>query len=101
MSSSQIGRDAFKKRRIFETSISNYHGIIMTVMKSRFPRLKPKVIRYRCYKKFDAKNSLSDVKLAKFDVVDDPEQAYDNLACTFRKLVDKHAPLKTKSVTGK
>ena len=83
MSSSQIGRDAFKKRRIFETCISDYHGLIMKVMKSRLPRLKPKVIKYRSYKKFDAKNFLSDVKVAKFDVVDDPEQAYDNLACTF------------------
>ena len=65
-------------------------------MKSHLPRLKPKVIKYRSYKKFDAKNFLSDVKLAKFVSPEDPEQAYDNLVCTFGELVDEHAPLKTK-----
>ena len=46
------------------------------------------------------KNFLSDVKLPKFDVFEDPEQAYDNLVCTFRTLVDKHAPLKMKVSRG-
>ena len=35
-----------------------------------------------------------------FDLVEDPEQAYDNLVCTFCKLLDKHAPLKTKVLRG-
>ena len=90
----------FQNTSVFETGMSDYHGLVITVMRSHLPRLKPKVIKYRSYKKFDAKNFLSDVKVAKFDVVDDPEQAYDNLTCTFRKLVDKHAPLKTKVLRG-
>ena len=69
-------------------------------MRSHLPRLKPKVIIYRSYNKFDANNFLSDVKLAKFGFVEDPEQAYDNLVCTFRKLVDKHAPLRMKVLRG-
>ena len=90
----------FQKTSVFETGISDYHGLVMTVMKSHLPRLKPKVINYRSYKKFDEKKFLSDVKLAKFDVGKDPKQAYDNLVCIFRKLVDKHAPLKTKVLRG-
>ena len=43
---------------------------------------------------------MSEVKLAKFGAPDDPEQAYNNLVCTFRKLVDKHAPQKTKVLRG-
>ena len=31
---------------------------------------------------------------------DDPDQAYDNLVDTFRKLVDNHGPLKTKTPRG-
>ena len=94
MSSSQIGLEAFKEPFGFETAINDYHGLAMTVKKSHILRLKPNVIKYRSYKQFDAENFLSDVKLAKFDVVRDPELASDNPIYTFRKLDDKHAPLK-------
>ena len=79
-------------KKTFETGISDYHGLVISVMKSDLPRLKPKIIKYRSYKKFDGKNFLSDQ--------DDPDQAYDNLVCTFKKLVDTHAPLKTKVLRG-
>ena len=55
----------FQKTSVFETGISDYHGLVITVMRSRLPRLKPKVIRYRSYKNFDAKNFLSDEKAGK------------------------------------
>ena len=90
----------FQKTSVYETGISDYHGLVITVMKSHIPRLKPKVVQYRSYKTFVAHNFLSDVKLANFNVPKDPDQAYDNLVCTFRKLVDKHAPLKTIVLRG-
>ena len=90
----------FQKTSVFETGISDYHGLVISFMKSHHPRLKPKILKYRSYKKFDEKNFLSDVKLANFGVFVDPDQAYDNLVCTFKKLVDKHAPLKTKMLRG-
>ena len=42
----------------------------------------------------------SDLKLANFGAPDDPDQAYNDFVCTFRKLVDKHASLKTKVLRG-
>ena len=81
---------------MFETGLSDYHGLVLTIMKSHLPRLMPKVIKYRSYKNFVPENFLSDVKLGNFGATEETEQAYDNLVCTFRKLVDKHAPLKTK-----
>ena len=42
-----------------------------------------------------------DVRNANFDCsIDDPDKAYENLTDVFRKVVDKHAPLKTKIVRG-
>ena len=38
--------------------------------------------------------------IANFEDFDDPDQSYDNLVYTFRKLVDKHVPLKTKMLRG-
>ena len=69
---SQIDRNAFEKLRF---------------LKSHLSRLKPKVIKYRGYKKFDKKKFLSDVKLPNFSTFDDPDQAYDKLVSTFQKLV--------------
>ena len=40
----------FQKTSVFETGLSDYHGLVMTVMKFHLPRLKPKVIKYRSYK---------------------------------------------------
>ena len=57
---------------MFETGLSDYHSLVITVMKSYLPRLKPKVIKYRSYKKFDTENFLSDLKLANFGAPDDP-----------------------------
>ncbi len=53
-------------------------------------------MKYSNYKNYDARSFLIDVNLWKFSSVADPDEAYDNLVSTFRNLVDKHAPLKTK-----
>ena len=40
---------------------------------------------------------MKDVKKAKFECDDhDPDKSYDHLTKTFRDLVEKHAPVKTK-----
>ena len=70
-------------------------------MKSCIPRLKPKKIVYRSYKIFSPENFLSDVRNANLKgISDDPNLAYEDLVCKFRKIVDKHAPLRTKTVRG-
>ena len=37
---------------VFETGLSDFHGLVSTLMKAHIPRLKPKLIQYRSYKKF-------------------------------------------------
>ena len=67
-------------------------------MESCIPRLEPKKIVYRSCKKFSPANFLSDVKNANLGCIsDDPNVAYEDLVCNFRKIVDKHAPLRTKN----
>ena len=36
---------SFQKTSVFETGLSDYHGLVVTVLKSHIPRLKPKVIQ--------------------------------------------------------
>ena len=64
-------------------------------------RLKPKIIRYRNFKKFDEAGFICDVKKFKFYIdSNDPDEIYEHLVKHFRTIVDKHAPLKQKTVRG-
>ena len=53
---------SFLKTSLFETGLSDCHGLVMTFMKAVVARLKPKIIRYRSYKRFDPKKFLQGVK---------------------------------------
>ena len=70
-------------------------------MKSHIPRLKPKTIIYRTFKNFNSNDFLLDVRNIGLDCnVDDPNNLYTDLSVKFRKVVDKHAPLKKKFLKG-
>ena len=93
---------SFQKTSVFETGLSDYHGLLATAMKSTVPRLKPKQIKYHSCKKFVPENFLSDVKHAQIECDGaNPDKAYDHLTNTFHNTVhDKHAPIKTKFLRG-
>ena len=38
---------------MIETGLSDFHKMVVAVMKMHFPKMKPKVIRYRKYKTFN------------------------------------------------
>ena len=64
-------------------------------------RLQPKKIFYRKYKFFDETAFLADVEAENFDCnTDDPELNYENISQVFRTIIDKHAPLKQKTLRG-
>ena len=91
----------FRKTPAFETGLSECHSLIAIYMKSCTPSLKLKKIVYRSYKKFSPANLLSNVKNINLGCnSDDPNVACEDLVWNFRKIVDKHAPLRTKTVTG-
>ena len=92
---------SFQKTAVFETGLSDYHSLVATTMKINISRLKPKQIKYRSYKKFVPGNFLNDVKYAQFECNEtNPDKSYDPLTNTFRNIVDKHAPVKTKFLRG-
>ena len=92
---------SFQKTAVFETGLSDYHGFVAPTMKQTIPRLKSKQIEYRSYKNFETDNFLNDVKHAQFECDEtNPDKSYDYLTNTFRNIVDKHAPIKTKLLRG-
>ena len=67
-----------------ETGLSHYHKMITTLFRQHFSRLRPKVITYRNYKKFDGENFLNDLKETNVRVGEkEPNQNHQSLTKTF------------------
>ena len=91
----------FQNATVFETRLSDFHGLVSTLLKAHIPCLKSKVIKYRSCKKFDPGRFLHDVRNTDFKAdSNDVELCQRNLSSAFREPVDKHAPLKTKIRRG-
>ena len=90
---------SFQETQVFETGLSDFHKLVVTVLKSTFPKSPPKVITYRSYKSFsndlfrDDLNSL----LSKENMTLD----FTSLASFTKIFIDtlnKHAPIKKKYI---
>ena len=82
----------FQKLNIFETGLSGFHKLTFTVLKAYFQKQKPKVIRYRIYKKFDNnlfRNDLLNKLLSKNVQTKD----LDSFKATAQYIFDMHASL--------
>ena len=85
--------NSFQSTKTLSTGLSDFHKMVLTVLKNKFVKLKPKEIKYRCYRtinreifRFELNSSLSGVSsLEEFDD-------------TYLRILNKHAPIKTKTV---
>ena len=86
---------SFQGTSTTETGLSDCHNLISTFMRSFVSRLRPKIIFFRNYKKFDETKFLSDLKNKNFSFTSaDPNENYLFLTNSFSKIVKKHIPLK-------
>ena len=67
--------------------------MVFTVLKSTFPKEKPKEIIYRNFKNFDLNNFKNDIR-TNMQLVDN----YDGFEKEFLKVLNNHAPLKKKFI---
>ena len=79
----------------FETGMSDFHQLIITICKVKPDKLPPRIIRYRDYNNFETKafNSKLQVSLKNFDI---NNSSFIELKTTFMQLLNKVALLKTK-----
>ena len=91
----------FKHSKAIETSISDYHKMILTAWKSHLPKHHAKLIYYRNFKNFSTDSFLQDLQQAPFHLCENPGNA-ENSFMTFEKIfcsvVNAHAPLKKRLV---
>ena len=77
------------------TGLSDLHKMVVTVLKTTFPKQGPTVINYRNYKNFKETVFRNDLReeLRRIEPLD-----LHSFETTFDKVLDKHAPIKKKYV---
>ena len=84
---------SFINTSVVESGLSDHHKLILTVLKSKFTKLKPKTVEYRSYKNFNETSFRSDLqeKLSKISTL-----RYNEFESRFLDVLDTHAPCKRK-----
>ena len=81
---------------MIETALSEFHKIIVAVMKMHFPKMKPHVVSYRKYKDFHNEtfwDSLRHKLNTQRQILN--EKGFDAFSTTRTEMFDKHSPKKS------
>ena len=84
---------SFQHTKVISTCVFDFHKMIVTVLKTTFKKVKPKVITYRSYKKFDNFSFGSDLRNRIVNL-----KNYTEFEQRFLEVLNIHAPLKKKIV---
>ena len=85
----------FQNTTTISTGLSDFHKMIVTIMKTTIPKNKPKIIQYRDYKKIVENNFRIELK----DKLQNQEiNNYAKFEEIFLEVLNKHAPPKKKVV---
>ena len=88
---------SFQNSTAFETGLSAFHLLTVTVLKTTFRKRPPKVVKYRDYKTYSYFQFHHDLDYS-FAGVDLDQISNDAYFAVLVEVLDKHAPLKTKSI---
>ena len=90
----------FNTSGVSHTGLSD-HSLIYGASKLVTPSVKPKVIKFRSYKRFDLAQNLTDISQAPWDQTEsynDPTQAWQLWKNMFLEIANWHTPTKSKCV---
>ena len=83
----------FQNTTTVTTGLSDFHKMVVTVMKTTFPKAQPKIVYYRDYKNFDIYNFRTDLRAR---LSETKEKDYYHFELTFLRVLEEHAPMKKK-----
>ena len=86
---------SFQSTLTIETGLSDFHKLIVTVLKVKHEKAPPKIMHYRDYQNFDS-SKLSEKLQLKLSNLDMSSLDFGILKICFMELLNKIAPLKTK-----
>ena len=84
---------SFQNTITFASGLSDFHKMILTILKSTFPKVRPKQIDYRKFKNFDLNNFKNEIR-TKMQLID----KYETFEEEFLKVLNNHVPLKKKFI---
>ena len=84
---------SFQNTITFASSLSDFHEMILTILKSTFPKVRPKQLVYRKFKNFDLNNFKNEIRTKM-----QPIEKYETFQEEFLKVLNKHASLKKKFI---
>ena len=90
---------SFKNTYVIEAGLSDFHKMVVAVMKMHFPKMKPQVISYRNYKDFHNETFLDSLK-HELNVQGQflNEKGLDAFSTICTEVFDKHAPKKKRYI---
>ena len=92
---------SFQNTCITETGLSDFRTLMLTFFKTQVTHLKPKIISYRNYKHFEDTRFLEDLNSIDVSLnTDEPNKNYSSITDKFPNVVNRHAPLKKKTLRG-
>ena len=86
----------FKHSSTFQTGLSDHHHLIYSMLKTIFEKEEPKLYKYRDYKNFDSKAFHTDLQ----SKLEEGPKVYQHFEENFVRVLDAHAPRKTKVLRG-
>ena len=92
-------KTSFQNSMTIETGLPDHHKMTVTVLKTYFKKKKPIKINYRSYKYFNESEFRNDLQ-KNLEITNKESIQYDEFKHIFMKVLDWHAPKKTKTVRG-
>ena len=86
---------SFQSSSAFTSGLSDFHKLIITILKTEFVKLRPSVIKYRCYKHFQSNNFNCDLYN---ELLAAGTASYNVFQNIFQEILNIHAPFKSKTV---
>ena len=84
-----------RKTTTVESGLSDFHKMVVTVLKTTFSKQGPTVINSRNYKKYDENAFKSDLQ-QELQKIDQSDLNYSSFETAFDRALDKHVPIKKK-----
>ena len=85
----------FQKTMALNIGLSDFHKLIVTVLKTGIPKQQPKTVIYRNYRNFDENRFRYDLRR---ELNKNRAISYENFEKIFLEVLEKHAPSRTKKV---
>ena len=79
----------------FETGLSDFHKLVVTLLRSKVESLPPKIISYRTYKQFN-EGKFKDLFLSYLNELEMSDLSVDVFKMTFLNALNSFAPVKKK-----